>query len=368
MLKFIQPDKYCLISNEKYDNAYNNDAATEKLPSQHYYLNDIYKSKIIRVAPWVGLFTIYSRAKAIEKIIQKENCGVLIACTADLYNLPSAFLACRQTSIKFVPYIFDDYAYQWSGINRLISKKLEPILLKNADAIIVTNEYMQKEYLKRYGVNSTVIHNPCSLPDIDELDKADRVLNESEINIIYTGSIYSAHYDAFRNLIAAIQHLKRSDVKLHLYTSQTESDLIQKGISGKMVVYHRHISQSEIPKVLRQASILFLPLAFDSPIPEVIKTSAPGKTGEYLSIGKTILVHAPHDSFISWYFRENKCGIVVNENDPLFLSESIKKIISNPQLQIEFGKNARIQAEKDFDIKIMNSKFVEIINNITDSM
>jgi glycosyltransferase involved in cell wall biosynthesis len=223
---------------------------------------------------------------------------------------------------------------------------------------------MQKEYLQRYGVKSKVIHNPCLLYNLEELDKEDRVFNNREINIVYAGAIYSAHYDAFRNLIAAMQQLKRNDVKLHLYTAQPESELIRNGISGPMVVYHPHINQSEVPKVLRQANILFLPLAFDSPIPEVIKTSAPGKIGEYLSVGKSILVHAPHDSFVSWYFKENRCGIVVDRNDAKILSQEINKLISNAEVQIELGRQARLMAKKDFSIEKMQSNFLGLLQLI----
>jgi hypothetical protein len=51
-----------------------------------------------------------------------------------------------------------------------------------------------------------------------------------------------------------------------------------------MVVRHPHIPQSRVAAILRQADVLFLPLAFRSPIQEVIRTSAPGKMGEYLAV------------------------------------------------------------------------------------
>lgn len=366
LLKAFPTERYCLISRENYES--NECEGSPKLTTKYYNLKTVFMSipKCSKLSITINsIWGIYRRARQIEKIMNKEKSELLIACTGDLYDMPAAYLASKWTGIPLVNYIFDDYAYQWTGFYRSISKRLEPFILKHARGIIVPNEYMQKEYLQRYGISSTVIHNSCQMPNLDELDKADRIFNNHEINIVYTGAIYHAHYDAFRNLIAAIKLMERDDVKLHLYTAQPESELKHNEISGHMVVYHPHINQSEVPKVLRQADILFLPLAFDSPIPEVIKTSAPGKTGEYLSVGRPVLVHAPHDSFVSWYFRENQCGIVVDKKDPSFLSEALEKIISDKNLQIELSKKARTQAEIDFDVAKVQSKFVEFLNTIS---
>ena len=78
-----------------------------------------------------------------------------------------------------------------------------------------------------------------------------------------------------------------------------------------------------MPGIQRNADILFLPLAFNSPYPEIIKTSSPGEIGEYLAGKKPILVHAPSDSFISWYFRKYNCGCVVDDDDSEKLAAAI---------------------------------------------
>lgn len=228
------------------------------------------------------------------------------------------------------------------------------------------NEYLRNEYKMRYGVDSTIIRNPCIIQEIDELEKSDSFFDENEINIVYTGAIYHAHYDAFRNLINALSLIEGSNLRLHIYTAQSESELIQAGITGSNVIYHPHIPQTEVPGTLRQAQILFLPLAFNSTIPEVIKTSAPGKIGEYLSVGRPILVHAPRDSFVSWYFSSNNCGIVVDDNNVTSLVEGIDKIISNVNLRREFGERAIAQAKKDFDVRNIRLKFNELINKISE--
>lgn len=370
LLSGLPPDSYCLISCEDYESYPQQGVGATKLPARYYSLKPALQLPVINFLklsvlsiPANAAWGIYKRARQIEKIVMEEKCCLLIACTGDLYDLPAAYLASKWSGVPLVPYIFDDYLYQWTGFYRSVSKRMEPVIMKHAKGIIVPNEYLQKEYFNRYGVKSDVIHNPCQLPDIEELDKAVRVFDNKDMNIVYTGAIYHAHYDAFRNLIGAIMRLKRPEIKLHLYTAQAESDLKRNGISGPMVVHHPHINQGDVPRVLRQADILFLPLAFNSPIPEVIKTSAPGKMGEYLSVGRPILVHAPHDSFVSWYFRENRCGVVIDVCDSNVLSEGMAELISNDKMRNELGGRARETAERDFNIANIIPKFKKLLED-----
>lgn len=235
--------------------------------------------------------------------------------------------------------------------------------MKRAKAVIVPNEYLRDAYAKRYGVRTTVVRNPCPMPDLAALDGAVRVFPPDGIDIVYTGAVYHAHDDAFRNLVAAIRILGRPDIRLHLYTAQTAEEIGRIGIAGPMVVHHLHIPPSDVPAVLRQADILFLPLGFDTPIPEVIRTSAPGKMGEYLSVGRPILVHAPGDSFVSWYFRENRCGLVVDRSDPYLLSASIERIVADRELRAGLGARARSAAERDFEVGAVGSHFAEALKD-----
>ena len=181
-----------------------------------------------------------------------------------------------------------------------------------------------------------------------------------EIKIVFTGAIYDAHYDAFRNLIKAVKSIESLTIRIHLYTPQSQRRLTENNITGPVVV-HEAQPATAIPAIQRNADILFLPLSFDSQFPEVIKTSAPGKMGEYLASKRPILVHAPKNSFVSWYFRKYSCGYVVNEDDPVVLAQAIVHLLQDKKLQQELSDNAYIRAEEDFDITIAQQRFMDIV-------
>src|SRR5947209_17739116 len=126
----------------------------------------------------------------------------------------------------------------------------------------------------------------------------------------------------------AVRLTGRGDVRLHAYTIRTGKFLRENGVAGPLVL-HPHVANGEMPGVQRDADVLFLALGFRTPYPEINITAAPGKVGEYLASGRPVLVHAPRGSFVSWYFREHECGLVVDEDDPRALARGLVKLLGD---------------------------------------
>ncbi len=394
LLQDIPAEDYSLLSVENYAQVEGN-RASQKLPAAYYRLQRYARLGVRYVRPpfkttnrasyfwgrvyskvasylikakWVIALVIeaYRRAREIYEILSVDPVRMLIACTGEPFDLPGAYLAAQWLHIPFVPYLFDDYAYQWTGPLRRYSLTVGSFVLRRAAQIIVTNEYTAKEYARRYGISSTIIHNLCPIPDL--------VLSDGEwfsaetINIVYTGSIYHAHFDAFRNLIDALARLNRLErnerICLHVFTNQDEAFIAREGVSGDAVIYHKHISEAEVPRLLQQADFLFLPLAFQSAIPKVLRTASPGKMGEYLASGRPILVHAPVDTFVSDYFRRYECGLVVDQNDAAFLAQALYSLINNKAAQVKLAQNARQRALADFALEHVRGQFVNFVDSL----
>ena len=212
---------------------------------------------------------------------------------------------------------------------------------------------------------AVVIHNPFDLSGYEKNHRVSPAPDgvPAEKTIVYTGAVYEAHYSAFRNLIAAIDTAGIPGLKLHIYTSQSETRLAMNGIKGPVVI-HRNLPNDRMPDIQRRADLLFLPLAFASEYPDIIRTSAPGKIGEYLASGIPVLVHAPRESFVSWYFSRYQCGLVVSDDDPALLSEAIRTLLSNRGLRETVTNNARERAKSDFDAGHVREQFANLISGL----
>jgi glycosyltransferase involved in cell wall biosynthesis len=362
LLRDWDPKAYYLLSRQDYGGGRGEQDLLPRLPAQYYHFKPKFRlrgANRFKILELVALLlqTLH-RARNILRIVKRKKCGAIMACSGDLFDLPAGYLASRWARVPFYAYIFDDYLYQWTRrIHRFFVRCVEPIMLKGAAGIIVPNEFLRDEYFRRYHVKPTVIHNPCENSQIDKKSNIPWPSSKDEIKIVYTGAIYHAHFDAFRNLMAAIQLVDRPTVKLHLYSAQTRKELERENIRGP-IVYHHHLLPSEISAVQRQGDILFLSLAFNSAIPEVIKTSAPGKMGEYMASGRPILVHAPADSFVSWYFKKYKCGVVVDQSKPEMLGRAILMILNDADLRKKLEENALNRAQIDFKLNSAQEKFL----------
>lgn len=372
LLKDLPRERYCLLSVRDYQAPAEPSAVPENacshLPARYHYLPPrlYFQGRLWRrTEPFRGAASltlqVFHRARKITRILRSEGCQALIACTGELIDMPAGYLAARRLGIRFFPYLFDDYVSQWTNPQRrLFAKLAAPWIMRGSTGVIAPNEFLAEVYHVRYKIEPLVIHNAVDLPEGPPGLEGPWPHGPGRVRILYTGAIYDAHYDAFRNLAAALQILKRDDVRLHLYTGCPPKTLDEKGITGKVVV-HEHVPMEEAVKLQQTADMLFLPLAFQSPYPEIIKTSAPGKMGEYLASGRPIVAHVPQDSFVAWYLRKHECGLVVTAPDVGELAAGVATLCDNPQLRSRLVNNALARARTDFGVPAARTKLLEAL-------
>jgi glycosyltransferase involved in cell wall biosynthesis len=361
ILRQISPTFYCLIRTEKIQSDIGRNI--EILPSKVFTLikepNNIKNYEKSWIINWIRSFY---RGICIARIVAREKCDTIIAASGNIIDIPACWWGSIITGTKLIPYLFDDYQYQWADTKiRLIARKMERHVFKNVTKVIVPNEFMKNEIQFRYPVKAFIVRNPCESKTelFDQIEKKEYDL-QSEIRIIYTGAIYHVNFDTFQNLIIATS-LISENIKIHLYTAQSQDWLKQNGVWGSQLVFHSHSLYADVIEAQRKAHLLFLPLSFNSSIPEVINTSAPGKTAEYLASGTPILAHVPSSSFISWYFRKNNCGYVVDENNITFLKKAIESLLVDEILRKKLVSNAIERAIIDFDPIIAAQAFINAI-------
>jgi glycosyltransferase involved in cell wall biosynthesis len=286
--------------------------------------------------------TVFRRAREIAGILRAVPRPVIVGCTADPFDLPASFLAARWRRAPFVAYLFDDPVFQWpAGSYRRFARGWERIWAKFVDAVVTPNELLAGDVSQREPrVKPVIIRNPVKLDAFTAPERPWPANAAGPLRILYTGSVYHAQGDAFRNLVAAMDRFP-GRYELHVYTSQPQSEFEKYGIAGPNVVRHEYVDGDAIHPIQQSADILFLPLAFFSTIQEVIRTSAPLKMGEYLATGRPVLVHAPAGSFVSTFYRSHACGLVVDQPDVDALAKALSELSHNAKLRAEIVAAAR---------------------------
>lgn len=368
ILSNINSKEYYLISSSPDQPGIDNMQNPFHLKASSYFLpnkqltNKLNYFGIRHIHSIINLFIrVIIHTRTILKIIHNEPTQAIVACSGDLVDIPSGFLASRIAGLPFYAYIFDDFVFQWIGFERIIAKLFSSFIFRYSAGIIGPNEFICAEYQRRYGVPFTLVRNPCTNDELSMESISQWPTEKGRFQIIYTGSVYHANFDCFRNLIQAMEWLPEFNLELHIYTAQTQLQLENQGIKSKKVFIHSHILYSNILEQHRRADILFLPLAFNSSIPQVIRTSAPGKMSDYFTSGRPILAHVPADSFVAIYFKKHNCGSLCDQDNPSSLANSIKKIINDDVFRVNISKNARKCAKLDFSPEIAVTSFKNLL-------
>jgi glycosyltransferase involved in cell wall biosynthesis len=345
VLRGLEPDSYCLISRayEGHDQDF-----TQGLPGQYFHLPPDMAingpgmsdgQRRLRI-----LANVARLALKIRGILGRTGCQALVVATADLTLLPAAYLASRLSRAALYPYLFDDYTYQWPDeLMRGMAQRFEAHIFPRAAGLIVPNEFLADEIQKRHHLSPALVRNPCEAPE----PPPRRDHQGGEINIVFTGAIYHVNFGAFRNLLAGMAGPGLEQVKLHLYTAIEPEVLQGEGIWGEQVVYHGHVPPAEVAGVQSAADILFLPFALDM-LPQIVKTSCPGKLADYLASGTPILAQASGESFVYWYLKQHECGLVVDQNQPDALAQAVRRLSTDAELRARLSDNARQRARADF--------------------
>jgi glycosyltransferase involved in cell wall biosynthesis len=362
LLRGVDPESYCLISRQNYGLKKSQEDFIKRLPGKYNHLPPelrIGARLDSAIMMWAHtLLSVLLRGRNIAHILRKEHCTAVVVGTGDVIDLPAAYLASRLAGVAFCPHLFDDYIYQWPDeMTQAVARQIESVIFKEVEGVIVPNEFLRDEMCRRYGVSPSIVRNPCETLDIGREVKH-AASDRGEKTIVYMGAIYRVNFAALRNLILALERLGRADVKLHLYTAQPRLVLAEEKICGEHVVFHEHLPPTQVVEVQQSASILFLPFAFDASVAKIVKTSAPGKFGEYLASGRPILAHVPPDSFVSWYLRKYECGVVVDKDDPSMLAQAIRRLIDDKGLRASLSRKARTRACADFSPMESQQRFL----------
>jgi glycosyltransferase involved in cell wall biosynthesis len=367
LLAGLPADGYCIASLNDYIGIPDLPQFTDRLPGRYYHLPEepqLTRGAGLAVVAWANLWLhIWARGRNIARILRQEHSQVAVAATGDLIDLPATWLACRMATASFLPYYFDDYVFQWAEADlRRQARWLEGLMFRGLKAVIVPNEFMAQEIHRRWGVTATIVRNPCQELGLDGAPDAVPATDNSAI--VYTGAVYHANLAALQSLLTAMREPDLGDLRLHLYTAHAPEWLRQKGLDGKTVVCHAHVPPSEVGRVQRAGRVLFMPFAFNSGIPEVIRTSAPSKLSDYLASGVPILADAPADTFVSWYLREHDCGLVVERDTSDALADGLRQLISDPELGHRLGQNARARAQAEFTPEESRRRFVRVLERL----
>jgi glycosyltransferase involved in cell wall biosynthesis len=135
---------------------------------------------------------------------------------------------------------------------------------------------------------------------------------------------------------------------------------VLRGLPTDRIAFHPPVSNAESGQLQVQADLLFLPLSFDCEFPELIRTSAPGKFGEYLASGTPVLVHAPADSFPVTFVRQHRCAAACSVANVGTLAETLATMLLDAQARDAQAQRG-VAAAEDFSESLNRERFCRLV-------
>lgn len=277
----------------------------------------------------------------------------------------------EEFSLPIVIHLMDEGVTdpKWKGlfgtfIRYAYSKEFRSLLRKTANRIAICPA-MAEAYSKRYKTTFESIQNTIDVSRWSSIAKKD-TSTSGTIKIIYSGAIFSfAQSDSLYDSLKAIEELKQEGIPIStdIYTPlRFFKDYQPLREAFPETRFHEVIGDDEMFfKSLAHADILLLPSNFSKEARHFLKYSMPTKVPPYLTSGTPILVYGPEDIAQVQYAQKDSWGYIVTKQGTAHVKHGLQTLINDAQLRSRLSNQAKRIAEANHDVKIVKTKFQEIL-------
>lgn len=218
------------------------------------------------------------------------------------------------------------YLYSKSLVHRCV-ERLANEVAQRAAIRFALGPKMTEAFSARYGVPFECLYHADDLSRFETLKPVKRT-PDSLVRIAYAGSLYLGRLGAFQDLLGACIKLGRS-FKVDVYSPGIPPDIPGELLNSPYISFLALPSHDNLPRVLSEYDILFLPESFDPEYKAAIEFSLSTKAHIYMMVGKPVLVYGPSWSGTVEYAKRFGWGNVVDERGVQNLSDGIVKIFGS---------------------------------------
>ncbi len=270
------------------------------------------------------VFYISLIRRRIVKLARKYDVRRIYAHFPEGCFTVAAWQAAEELGLPLTIYL--DILWEESGADSTgLARAFEHKVLERADRRFAITEFAVEHLERKHGVKVELLPHTT---DTSSLPASIRPLAGDGPPVVhFAGSVKAdMNRDAVLRLARAAAIAKTSP-KLDLCIPGLPEELRGLGISS------RYVDQATLAEAQARSTILFLPLAFETPHPLMIRHNFPTKAMDYLRSGRPILVHAPADSYLTWLAKKEGFALVVDRPDIEELAAAIDRLAADRRLQ-----------------------------------
>lgn len=288
--------------------------------------------------PFRWLFYLFILAK-IKRIVKENKITHLIAVYPEPLYLLAASMAAKQLNIPFYTYFHNTYLVNMKGYRYFLAKKIQPYVFQIAKKNFVISDGMKSYMKKTYPseIFETIPHSFESYPT--ETKQKERTVAKKIWRIVLFGNFNQSNVEATKRFVDTVKKDKRFSITIYTYAKKVF--LKARGIDVNAINYGGYLPDEAFFDTISQYDIGVVTHGFTGTKASIeYQTIFPTRMIPMLLIKKPLLVHAPHDSFLATFVRENNCAALVDQRDSKAIIEQLEKIISDRVYAKELRDNA----------------------------
>ena len=311
---------------------------------------------------------------ALAKAVRDAAPDLFITCTTP-NDVLDVLRAGVPKSLRVVWWLQDIYSV---GIRSVLNRRLplfgslvgwiyrgkEKRFSRRADHIVsITPDFIP--FLRKLGVPDnkiTVIENWAPADEIIPLPrenawKAQHGLGGKRI-ILYSGTLGLKHNPALLSSVAVhYQALKRDDVMVVVVTQGLGAEFLRKEAAERGI---RNLKILPWQPFERMAEVLSCAEILTAIIePDAGLFSVPSKILSCFCAGRPVVASIPSGNLAAQTIEKAKAGLVVEPGDDSGFTARLDRLLANPALAEELGRNGRVYAEEKFDIGRIAGRFLK---------
>lgn len=241
--------------------------------------------------------------RQLARVVQECSIRNLLVIPVSPWIMSAALALHKQyAKLNLVLYVMDD----WQGHHECHQlpytrrrQRLLSEIVQRANVRYAISREMAAHYEKSFGKSWVVVHNGVhndlrrdSLPETNGSSKRRQVLLAGDVNVF--------RFDAVIAFAEAIErHNRRNGEAIEFTVMGDVAEQHRSSLSVlpavKMLSRRSH---SECLEAMKNADLLYLPLAFGQRSSRISRYSLPTKLPEYLATGKSVFFHAPQESAV----------------------------------------------------------------------
>ncbi|HET6422249.1 MAG TPA: hypothetical protein VFG20_01120 [Planctomycetaceae bacterium] len=202
-------------------------------------------------------------------------------------------------------------------------------VLRGSERVAVICETMQREYHRRYGVESTIIrHGVVPIADSEDGQESS---SRDEYHIGFAGS--NTAPDCLRSLVEGLDavgwQIDGRDVILRILGARYLLD----SRKAQRIEYFGWRPVEETRTRLSECDLLYLPQTFADDNRTFAELSFPTKLSTYLAARRPILLHAPDYASLTEFWRQFPLGPAVDSLNASDVMKGVQTILQANRLQ-----------------------------------